>query len=350
MAGRYAKYIPGAAYAAYRSYRGGATSTQPNMAKARSFTRTKTKSNQRSTPLTGQFDYKVDYTKRRLGRKAQRRAKKTRKWRRKVVRTVQNNMIGTTHIVRRNFDSLSVGRDVSDACSFSLNGPDGQGTDGRNSQNDIGEILREMDPASWTALNVFDQPANNQRLFILNAIMEMTVRNSGDNDAIIECYWWKAKTTTPNNVWPSAFQMYAESFNRQGRATNPEIPSNQLGEAQLSHVDVGVTPFQNQLFCRNYTILKRVKYRIQPNQEISFIMKGPSGTYTAQQIKDKASIPKTMGVLFNQQGPPGPATSEPPAAATVSQASRCEYLCVKRYRCKLLENNLAKDAFDRQGD
>lgn len=339
---KYGRYLPGAAYASYQG-------AKQLFRKSRSFTRTKTKGRRSSGPLTGQFDYKVDYVKRRLGRRGRRRARRTQKWRRKVVRTVQNQMIGTTHIVRQHLDTMTTDRGRSDACHFVLNGLNGQPGNGRTACNDIGEMIREMAPTDWLDLENFSALAVNSRLSVLQATMEITVRNNSAEDILLEAYHIRAKKKFTNNVMPSPSQMYWEGFNRQQRAENPEN-SALMGEQKLNHTIIGVTPFQNQLFTQHWTIYKRTKYRINPGQEISFIVKGRPSTYRAQDVFSNAFDYRTTGILFQQQGPPAPASTEPPLPATAAVASSAEYLAIKRYRIKMLYNNLARDALDQQGD
>lgn len=339
---KYARYAPGAAYGIYQG-------AKQMFRKSRSYTKTRTRSRRSSGPLTGQFDYKVDYVKRRLGRRGRRRAKRTRKWRRKVVRTVQNQMIGTTHIVRQHLDTLTTARGQSDSCHFVLNGLNGQPGNGRVACNDIGEMIREMAPSSWVDMENFAVNAVNSRLAVLQATMEITVRNNSNEDILLEAYHIRGKKKFTNNVMPSPSQMYWEGFNRQQRAINPENEAP-MGENRLNHTIIGVTPFQNQLFTQHWTIYKRTKFRINPGQEVSFIVKGRPSTYRAQDTYSNSFDSRTTGILFQQQGPPAPASTEPPLPATPALPSTAEYLAIKRYRIKMLYNNLARDAQDQQGD
>ena len=92
---------------------------------------------QNTEPLTGQFDYKTDYRKRRLGKRARYQVKRRRKWNRKVVNVVRNANVGTTHIIRRALCQLESPTNTSNSVSFGLYGLNGATGDTFNPTADI---------------------------------------------------------------------------------------------------------------------------------------------------------------------------------------------------------------------
>lgn len=204
----------------------------------------------------------------------------------------------------------------------------------------------EMDPTSWNALDNDGVQTLNNRLYVHSCTMEMTIRNTGSTDAVVEAYFIRGRKAYQKTGPDSPTGLYFQGFFNQGPARNPDNPSEaDMGLTQLSASTIGVTPFQNQRFCQTYNIVKRVKFVIPANGEISHVIHGPSGVYRASYVKNHITDRKYYGVLYQQQGAP----FQEGAGAGVAQLATgtdVNYLSVRRYRCKLLQNNLAKDAFD----
>lgn len=295
-----------------------------------------------STPLTGQFDYKTDYRKRRIGRRRRRIIKRKRKWRRKVVNTVRNADVGSTQILRKSAGYLAPNADNSDACSFGLYGQNGTVTDGLNSCSDIREIFREISETDWSAaLN--NSESQHHKIYAMHATMEMTVRNNGTNDAILEAYFIRGtRPTHSGDVNPT--QMYADSFAKEALASDPN--TGNTFDSKPNFKTIGITPFQAPWFCRHYKIYKRQKFRLPPGNEVSFIMHDRKPrTFIMDQSRTRATDKNFHGVLFQQQGPPNYNDSNSQQALP----SQLTYLSIRRYRIKMFRDNLPKIALDASG-
>lgn len=291
-----------------------------------------------SDPLTGQYDYKQDYGKKRETR----RSRGYRRFSRKITKIVRNDMVGTTHIVRRAIATLVTGVNISDAVCFGLNGMNGISGDTFNPTSDLGNIMYEMDRTSWDNVDTSTLQTKNQRLYVHSCTMEMTLRNTADVDALVEAYFIRGRTRyVRGNVADSPVGLYFSGFNNQGLAENPD-GSGTFPDNQLAASTIGVTPWQNQRFCQNYTIVKRIKFRIPPGAEVNHVIQGPSGVYRDSYVKNTITDRKYYGILYQQQGSP----ARNSGIDVQAQSCQVTYLSVRRYRVKMLANNLAMDAFD----
>lgn len=319
---------------------GKATARRLKFRRGRSYTKTRRGRRNDSTPLTNQYDYKIDYVKRRGTKAGYRR----RRFSRRINNIVRNGMVGTTHILRRSTARLTTTENISNAVCYGLNGLNGVSSDDFNPTSDIGNILLEMDPASWAAIDSDSNETRNQRLYVHSCTMEMTIRNTGTTDAVIEAYFIRGRRLYNKSGADSPVGLYFQGFNNQAAAANPDNPTeSSMGIPQLQASDIGVTPFQNQRFCQNYNIVKRMKFVIPPGGEISHVLQGPSGVFRTAYAKNGITDKKYYGVLYQQQGAPTQSTTGVPLLATGTDVN---YLSVRRYRCKLLQNNLARDGFD----
>lgn len=294
-----------------------------------------------SAPLTGQFDYKTDYAKRRFPKWKRRKFYYKRKFNRRILNLVRTSNVGSTHIVRRSLGLLLSATNQSDFTCFGMYGLNGDGAETLNTTNDVGEIFKEMDATSWAGVNNNTVQGQNHKLYFYHATAEYTIRNThATNDAIIEAYFIRGKAPVNYALYSSPTVAYDQGFNKQSLASDPNTGST--FDTQLTSKMIGVTPFQNAQFCRNYKIYRRQKFRLPPGNEISFVIhERRPRTFTMDRARTFSTDRNYHGVLFQQQGPP--TGIDPPTAAIPTSVS---YMCVRRYRLKMFRDNLPKDAFE----
>lgn len=310
---------------------------------ARSSTRTQTqKSAASSMPVTNQRDFKTDYARRRLTKWQRKRRWISRKRNRRIVNLVRGANVGSTHIVRRSLGLVSTSSSVSGYVSYGLYGLNGTSFDTVNTCNDIGEFFKEMDPASWASVNQPLVQGLNHKIYTFHATAEYTIRNNSESQvAIVEAYFIRGKRRMPQAYVHNPTDLYVNGFNRQTIAFDPN--TGNLFDGQLAANQIGVTPFQNALFCRHLTITRRQKFIIAPGDEVSFVIKdGRRRVFTMDSTRSYSFDNNYIGVLFQQQGAPDAAGGvETPAAPSV-----LTYMCVRRYRLKMFPDNLPRDAFE----
>nr|QTE03435.1 MAG: capsid protein [Syrmaticus ellioti CRESS-DNA-virus sp.] len=295
-----------------------------------------------SEPITGHFDYKTDYRKRRLTRRGRRRQKRTRKWKRRVVNAVRDSTLGTNHFVRRSLGLIQSAQGLSASVSVSLYGMNGTNTDGLNATADVGELFQEMDQTSWDNANNL-LPSQGHRISFQHATLEVTLRNTGTTDAVIEAYYVRGrKPLTP--AWGDLVNTYNVGFQKQGRSIDPHT-TNQIGESELSSSTIGVTPFQNSLFCRSFNIYKRQKFVLPPGKDINVtISDSRRRFFNIVEANRFATDRKFHGILFQQQG--SPALESGSGVPVTALATDVVYMAVRRYRYKPYLLGDTRDAFD----
>jgi len=289
-------------------------------------------------PLTGQFDYKTDYVKRRIPKRKRRMYRRKRKWNRRVINLVRNAEVGTTHLVRNNLYAMTSSNNVSNVVTFGLNGLNGFGTgDAQEGCNDISEFLKEKDPANWAAFTTNTLPS--YKLWVMHGTMEMTLRNIGIYDAIIEAYYIRGKKPLTLSFSDSPGDCYKKGFSKQPTAQDPDTGATYDGP--LAFDTIGTTPFQSSLFSRYYKIYKRTKFRIPPGNEVSMVIHVGRSVFSTASVKGWTTDSRYHGILFQQQGSPIFDLTNIKAAPT-----NVLYLSVRRYRVKMVENNYVQDAFE----
>lgn len=293
-----------------------------------------------SAPLTGQHDYKTDYRKRRLGRRGRRRARRRTKWRRRVIKVTREALVGSSHIVRREHDDIAAGANASNSFITGIYGLDGYdggiGTFPLNVTNDVGSLFNELDAAAWTASRT--AVGNNRKLTYFSSTMEVTISNTGAAPVLLEAYFIVGRGRVPSD-WITPHQMYISGFNKQ-----PQVPTDAGGaigapDAPLAFDQLGTTPFQNAVFCRNYKIIKRMKFVIPVGGSISQMLRdNRPHTWTVQSAKGFVNDRAYKGILWQFQGHP--------SSANQADASSLNVLNVRRYRAKLMPNTNTTDLFD----
>lgn len=309
----------------------------------RTMTRTMTDQDT-SSFVTGQRDAKVDYRKRRLSKRQRYRAKRRYRSRRRIVNIVRNSNIGTTHIVRRSLCLLSSSAGVSNYVGFGLYSLNGQPQDTYNTSNDIGEMFKEMDSVSWAAVNDGAVGGQNHKVYTYHGTAEYTIRNNASAEtgaAIVEAYYIYGRRPLNATLAPSPADAYTAGFNKQVTATDPNTGA--AFDGPLAPTQIGVTPFQSALFTRNYKIYKRAKFLIPPGDEVSFVINDRRPrVFSMENTRTFSTDRNYIGVLFQQQGPPNAAGG----AETPAQPTTLTYMCTRRYRIKMMRDNLTRDAFE----
>ena len=221
--------------------------------------------------MTAQYDAKTDYRRRRKTKRQRRRGRARWKSKRRLINTVRNANIGTTHIVRRSLALINTSSGTSDACAYGLYGLNGTSTDTFNTSNDVGELFKEMDSTSWAAVNSGITSGFNHKIYSYHATAEYTIRNSSSTtDCIVEAYFIRGTKPVNYAFAMDPVQVYAAAFKKQGLAYAPTgaISTNDLPkpintstglpdrpfDLALAYTQVGVTPFQANLFSRNFNI------------------------------------------------------------------------------------------------
>lgn len=298
-----------------------------------------------TAPLTGNYDYKTDYARRRLGRRARRRQRMRRKRSRKAWKRAKLAAATTTHILKRTLSVLDTPIDASRAVSFGLYGANGSPSSTANPIKDVGELFDEMDSAAWLNADFPNFNALNHKLYFQHGTLELTVKNThATNDALVEAYFIRGKRRM-SSAWLNPAQVYESGFNKQPLAVgpNPAILADQAFEIPLSYAMIGTTPFQNAEFTKGYNIYKRQKFRIPAGGEINFVISDRRPrSFAMGETKTISTDRRFHGVLFNQQGSPAVAES----VAVAAQDTSITYLAVRRYRMKMVRDNITTDAFD----
>lgn len=301
------------------------------------------RSQQQSAPLTGQFDYKTDYSKRRLTRRRRRVVKRKRKWRRKVVNTVRNANVGSTHIVRRSlFNNISL-ESQSNAVTYGMYGLNGTTNDTDNSTADMREIFREISETDWASTDT-GSAGQLHKIYSMHATMEITIRNVGAFEALLEAYYIRGSRRTRLGTNPTNF--YAEGFAKAEIASDPN--TGNTFDSKLAFTTVGTTPFQSPLFCQNFNIYKRQKFKIPAGGEINMVIHNPKSKVFRMDYTKSASTDRSYhGILFQHQGSPGLNLAE--TAFVNARSSSLLFFAVRRYRIKMFRDNLPKTALDNSG-
>lgn len=292
-----------------------------------------------SEPLTGQFDFKTDFKTRRKSKKQQKKAKRRYKRKRKLIGTVRFASIAPTHLVRRSLVGLNSATSSSGTVSYGMYGINGVSNDTFNTTDDIASIFKQMDATAWANANTPSLASVDHRLYFQHATLEITVRNIGTNDALLEGYFIRGRRPV-ETPWGSPADCYVSGFNKQANAKDPN--TGNAFEGALAATQVGVTPFQCAFFCRNYKMYKRQKFRIPPGNEISIIVNdGRPRSFRMAECSRFATDRRYHGILFQWQGSPdttSPGTSALPTTLT--------FMAVRRYRFKMVRDNNTTGAID----
>lgn len=286
-------------------------------------------------PLTTERDFTTDYSKRRPSPRARRNIKRKRTWTRKVVKAVREATLGSQHIIRRSYaPNFTTPVSTKGTFSFTMYGLNGDANTSVNTNNDVGSILFNGSPTEW---NDWESPiatSTNQKLHSYHATLEFSMSNTGTNDAWVEVYHIRARRRVDFTL-ASPDAIYQRGFLKQGTAYEPDTGTS-VGTPLLPS-DLGVTPFQNAMFCRTFQITKRQKFKLAVGAEISFtIHDARPRTFAIGSTKPYTMDSSTSGILVQQYGV-STNTAEAAAVTTTLQ-------CIRRYRMKMAEDDNPTDA------
>lgn len=310
--------------------------TQSAMKSGTSRTRTQTtRSSTSSAPLTGHHDFKTDYVKKRPSRRTRRNIKRKTQWRKSIIKTVRESTVGSSHVIRRSFQgSITSAVDASNSFSYMMYGLNGESNTNINTTNDIGATLFAGAGTAWTNWNSTTLTAVDHKLYSQHASLEFNMSNTGTTDLWAEVYYIRARRRV-EAVWLSPNTIFNQGFLKQGVTIEPDT-INVIG-TELVPTELGVTPFQNALFTRNFLITKRQKFRIPVGDEISFVLNDRrSRTFSIQSSKPYAWDKSTTGIFVQFYG----VSTNANAAAAAQVATTC----TRRYRMKFMDNDNANDA------
>lgn len=294
-------------------------------------------------PLTGQFDYKTDYRKRRLTKRKRRYVYRKRRFARRIIRTIRNANTATTHLVRNSVFRSSSAQNTSNALCYGLNGLDGYGAnDDVDTCNDISEFLKEKDPTNWNAWDT--NATRNYKLWVMHATQELTIRNTGQLPCIVEAYYFRGKRPVRAAYANTPKALYLQSFTKMPRAQDPDTGA--LYDTALTFDRIGTTPFQAQQFCQNCTVYKRQKFQLPSGADTNIIIHSRGHTFSVADTKLYSFDRRYHGVFLQYQGlPQFDSLATPPYIKATN--AEITVLSVRRYRCKFIDNSgAAQGAFE----
>ena len=291
-------------------------------------------------PITNRYDFTTDYRKRRQSKRQRRKARRKRKWKRRVVNTVRTANIGSSHMLRRSFSAdVTAAANTQGTASFTIYGLNGTNDPNLNTTNDMGQFMYDISNADWNNWDSATLASKIHRIHSFHATMEFNMVNTGTSDAFVEVYFIRARGRQAAS-WGDPTKVYNVGFLKQGVTTDPNS-GNPIG-SELTPTELGVTPFQNSLFCRFFTIYKRQKYRISPGAEVSFVhMDRRVRNFTIGGVKPYAWDKATSGVLVQWQGVAVGGGAPAPAVA-----SAMTFNVTRRYRFKFVRDDQPTDGRD----
>lgn len=291
-------------------------------------------------PITSRYDFTTDYRKRRQSKRQRRKSRRKRKWQRRIVNTVRAANIGSSHMLRRSFSAdVTAAANTQGTASFTIYGLNGTNNPNLNTTNDMGQFMYDISNADWNNWDSATLTSKMHRIHSFHATMEFNMVNTGESDAFVEVYFIRAKSRQAAS-WGDPTNVYNVGFLKQGVTTDPNS-GNPVG-SELTPTELGVTPFQNSLFCRFFTIYKRQKYRISPGAEVSFVhMDRRVRTFTIGGVKPFAWGKGTSGVLIQWQGVAVGGGVPSPAAS-----SAMTFNVTRRYRFKFVRDDQPTDGRD----
>lgn len=291
-------------------------------------TKTRTRTASDSRPLTTQFDYKTDYVRRRPNKYKARRA---RRFQRRVVSVVRKSNAAAQKVIRQSAWTLPTALDQSDSFSYTLYGSDGSTNENINPCADLRELFRECSKPAWdSALNSAISEFSTTKLHFMHAHMEITLKNTGPSDALVEAYHFYCRRDLSNQC-PNPTEAYSRGFSKEPIVYDPD--SGNSFDRRIYFNDVGSTPFHSTLFTRSFCITKRTKYRMPPGAEISLLIRdNRSRVFTPPSLVGKSCTRATSGVLFQVQGCPG--VNELGQTLKAQQA-QITSLCIRHYNFRI---------------
>lgn len=309
-------------------------------------------------PLTTQHDYKVDYRRRRRTRRLRRRIRAGRKFTRRVVNSYVRTMQSPKQVAKlAQFTRIS-GENSSNYFAALLHTADGAYT-GDNPQADWREWFIEgssQNRRGWDELNLptagptYPFVSERGRAIRSNSSsMELTIRNSGTNAALVSVYRVVCKRD-----WPFPSQtlesIYEQGFRYSGRVTEHDQPVEAgqpwgMWDSQMEPQQLTSTPFQSFLFTKLFTIYRRTKYQLSPGEEINLMLKSSRPRVVQmEKVRGKTCVGNlTHGYFVDFQGVPAYDSGEESTFALGAQLSIQKMV---RYSLTMMPQKRPSTSFD----
>lgn len=339
-----------AAIRAYNNRRQQTTSNRPNQTRA---------ATAGDNPLTTQHDYKIDYRRRKRTRKLRRRIRRGRKFTRRVVNSYVRTMHSPKQVVKLAQFTRNTGEDASNYFGAMLQTADGKYT-GDNPQADWREWFIEGsaqnrrgwdDLANPVSLPLYPLVSEKGRAMRCNsASMELTIRNTGENAAVLSVYRVVCKRDWPF-VGQTIEDIYEQGFRYSGLVTEHDQPVEYgtiVGpwDPQMQPQQLTSTPFQSFLFTKLFTIYRRTKYQLSPGEEINLQLKSNRPRIVSmEKVRGKSCVRGlTHGYFIDFQGVP---MFDSSTSTTYSAVAQLSVQKMVRYSLTMMPSKRPATSFDR---
>lgn len=318
-------------------------------------------------PLTTQHDFKVDFKRRKRTRRVRRRQRRARKFTRRVVNSYMRYTTTPKHVAKLAQFNRTAAAEQSAYFACLLHTSDGVYTQD-NPQADWREFFREgstENAVGWD--NIADPFAGpqypdvnrrNRAMRCTSSAMELTIRNTGTNPALVNVYRVVCRLNFPF-VGFNLESLYEQGFVYSGRITEVTQPVEGTGndglppplgmwDPQIGPLDLVATPFQSSLFTKHFTIYRRTKYQLSPGEEFSLLLKDSRPKYIDMNRMRGNSFVKgiTHGYFVDFQGVPELVAGDPPT--TRSATATLSIQKVVRYSINMLPEKRTATSFDFQ--
>lgn len=293
-------------------------------------------------PVTGEHDFKTDY---RYKRMPKRRRRRWVRFQRKVD-FISAKKLGLKQYVVTSNGWFGMAENQSNGVSFEL-----YPADGVAGYKDLGDICRGVVGAL-----PFDNSNNtgasnislDKRIQFESANMEVTIRNTGENTAIVESYQFicrKDVLQLNDGSYNNVFGQYRQSFIKTSLITDPDGTSNTIPLSTIpTYLSTGTTPFQANRFCSYFKILKRQKFTIPPGGQIQLSLRNARTKFlNVGGVRSRNALRGwTQGFLIQGQGVPGPVEGTSVGALP----AQLHWYSVRRYSYYLPASGFDQDAFN----
>nr|AOV86326.1 putative capsid [uncultured virus] len=242
---------------------------------------TRTSSGGASAPgVTNQFDAKVMYRRKRIGRrKLFRRRRSYRRFTRMFT-----NTLGCNQFVKTNTQEIACLANQQVVTSFIFCGS-GVGDPHQDLSLIRGNLQSSGSATNWR---------RNETVYVKKSVCDITLFNSSlTPTADIDVYLIKCRKNC--SVAGSVDGDFTSLL------TSEQKPDGS-GATGISNTTIGTTPFQAPQFCEYFTVLKKTKYLISPSQSVHFQIKQGFRSFNLENTTGSAQIRGNIGVLIMWNG------------------------------------------------
>lgn len=286
---------------AYGSGRRTRTMRRGYTGKSFSRTRTKNKKAIEPPPVTGQFDYKTDYVRKRMPR---RRRKRWLRFRRKVQYINDKGLGLKSHIV--SFEQKL----TTTAITSNAFGEELFSCDGKSNHKDLGDIARNALGAAFNNQQITAAgPSHSKSIHFESANMEVSIHNTGLNTVVLEVYHVRCRKDGlqfSDGSFNEMLGYYRQGFLKTEQIEDPDTGTILPGASLIAFDTPGTTPFQCPMFCSYFQVLKREKFTIPVGGLIQKSLRIPKNRWlNIDNLRSKNVLRGwTEGFLFQFQGVP----------------------------------------------